>query len=298
MKGLVAADKVGKLMSQPSIANILLVPEGFNLPEELTAPVRVSIDLSGGLQGREQKTLSDQTKLLLELLGFREATGYDHVGREGRPFTRIVGQIPFRNLELLLKDLRLQPAGWFDSAFVFERLPTPLRDVNPVHVVEVLPDPQPMEEVKESGAREPAYLERIALDLFELVQDKEKKDQLVRVQVLFSGEPTIDEIRRDLGQTPTFQLEGYLGNSATGLVPVDQLPALASLARVSVIRRPRVTMPDVNPGTKAALDVKTALEKSGVKSLHKAGATGKGVRIAIVDHDFRGWKQDSAAIPS
>jgi hypothetical protein len=294
MKGLLPSDQVLKLMAEPSVANIQLVPEGYKLPDDPAIPVRVSLDIAGGLQSDEQKTLTDQTKLILQVLGYREGVGYNDRGRAGRAHSRMVGQIPGKNLELLLKDLRLQPAGWFDSYLVFDKLPTPLRDVNPVHVVEVIPEPQPMDELKEPAARAPAYLEKISGELWEISQAK--KDDLVRVQILFSGEPPADVMRREIGQAaPTFQFEGLLGNAMVGSVTGEQVQLVAAVPRVSVVRIPRVTLPDVDPTTKAIVDTKAAMEKSGAAELHKSGYRGKGIRIAIIGHDFRQWKQYMAA---
>ena len=202
----------------------------------------------------------------------------------------MVGQIPGKSLDLLLKDLRLQPAGWFDSYLVFDKLPMPLREVNPVHVVEVIPEPQPMDDLKELAPRVPAYLEKIAGDLWELSQTK--KDDLLRVQIVFSGEPPADVMRREIGQaTPTFQFEGLLGNVMIGSVVGNQIPVVAAVPRVSVIRLPRVTLSDVEPTTKSVVDTKSALEKSGAAELHRSGYRGKGIRIAVLDHDFRQWKK-------
>ena len=294
MKGLLPSDQVRRLMAQPSVANIFLVPEGYKLPDDLAVPVRISIDLAGGLQSDEQKTLADQTRLILQLLGFREGVGYDDRGRAGRQHSRLVGQIPGKNLELLLKDLRLQPAGWFDSNLVFDKLPTPLRDVNPAQVVEVIPEPQPMDDLKEPAPRSPVYLEKIAGDLWDLSQTR--KDDLLRVQIVFSGEPPVDVMRREIGQVAaTFQFEGVLGNVMIGSVAGDQVSVVASMPRVSVVRLPRVTMPDVEPTTKSVVDTKGVLEKSGAAELHASGHRGRGIRVAILDHDFRQWKQYVAA---
>src|SRR5262249_31732435 len=161
------------------------------------------------------------------LLGFREAVAYDQRGLYGRAHTRLVGQAPVSSLELFLKDLRRQPAGWFESRFVLDKLPAPIRDVNPIHLVEVLNDPEPIAAMTDalppgvSVARVGDFFElqtdaptsKVSPDLWALMQDAEKKDEFVRVQVLFSGEPTADDIRRDLGNAlPNFQLEGQLGN--------------------------------------------------------------------------------------
>src|SRR5207244_6157202 len=68
-----------------------------------------------------------------------EPVGYDHRGYTKRPQTRIVGTIPKSKLDLLQRDLRNHPAGWVGPIIPRNEIPTPLRDVNPVSVIEVLP---------------------------------------------------------------------------------------------------------------------------------------------------------------
>ncbi len=306
LKGVLPSQHVGQLLLNSSIANIMIVPVEVKLPEQPDAAVRVRLELAGNLETKEQKDLSDQTRVMLELLGFREASGYDNRGVSGRPYTRLVGQVPVKTLELLLKDLRTQPAGWFESRFVLEKLPAPLRDVNPIHLVEVLNDPEPLEPVKDAippgvmlsrvgdfwSVKTDPPASKISPDLWDVMQDAAKKNEFVTVQVLFAGEPTVDEIRRDLGDgVPTFQLEGQLGNTALGKIPAGQIVKLASLPRVNVVRRPHVTLPDVYPGSKTPLELKAVLKQTGAQELHENGHRGQGIKIAILDRDFRQWEK-------
>lgn len=304
MTGLVAPQHVNQLLANPAIANIMLVPADLKRPESADAPVRVRLELAGNLSTKEQKDLHDQVRALLELLNFREAAAYDHRGFYGRPYTRIVGQVTAATLETLLKDLRTQPAGWFESRLTPDKLPAPIRDVNPVHMVEVMNDPEDLIPFKDSlppgvalqrlgdfaEVKTDTPASKVSADLWDAMIDNTKKDEFVRVQILFVGDPSADEVRKTLAGIPTFQLEGFLGNVASGIVQSGQITAIATLPQVMVVRRPRVTLPDVYPGSKTNVDVKAALRLTGTDEVHKAGHRGQGVRIGILDHDFRQWK--------
>lgn len=306
LSGLLPSQFLGKLMVHPSVANILIASEDWKMPENSDQTVRVRLELAGNMDIQEQMNLTDQVRALLELFSFREAAAYDTRGYTGRPYTRMEGQVPAAALPILLKDLRTQPAGWFESRFVFEKLPTPLRNVNPVHVVQVLDDPEPIEFVKDAIppgvtlARLGNFSEvkvnppssKVSPDLWEPMQDDAKKDELVRVQILFAGEPFSDELRRDLGNSvPLFQIEGILGNTVSGSVPSGQILALAALPRTIVVRRPHVTSPDIDPAIKVPTNVPEALRETGTEQLHQAGQRGLGVKIGILDRDFRKWKE-------
>src|SRR5262245_47508306 len=113
-RGRLAAANVAKLRENPHVAGIVLIPDGMDLaklpPEQL---LRVRVELVGGLPPDRQRDLSEQTKLLLGTLGFQEASGYDHRGAGGQPYTKLLGTLPVAQLPVLLKDLRTQPGGWF-----------------------------------------------------------------------------------------------------------------------------------------------------------------------------------------
>ena len=85
------------------------------------------LDLAGNLPADRQRELSNQTRVLLRELGFKEPAGYDHRGLlPGRPYTRIVGTIPKGKLDLLNRDLRKQPAGWLGPIIKPNEIPSPL----------------------------------------------------------------------------------------------------------------------------------------------------------------------------
>ena len=195
-RGRLAAAHVAKLRDNPQVAGLLLVPDGFKLPDAPEHPVRVRLELTGGLPMDRQRELAEQTKLLLAAMGFKEAAGYDHRDASGRPFTKLMGTLPKSQLEVLLKDLRSQPGGWFAARIAPAELPTPLQTVNPIVLTEVLTDPQPIQDAAEPEGRTPAYLEKIGPGLWEMANDKEKEQQVVRLQALFAGDASAAQMRQ------------------------------------------------------------------------------------------------------
>ncbi len=126
LRGTIAADKFLKVLDNPNVASIMIMPEDFEYPpKDLDKLVRVRLELAGNLGTQRQRELADQVKVVLMAFQFREAVGYDQRGYSGRPFTRLTGTIPQGRLEVLLKDLRGQPAGWFAAHPAGQRAPAP-----------------------------------------------------------------------------------------------------------------------------------------------------------------------------
>jgi hypothetical protein len=294
--GAIVSDKALKLLEPMVVQSILLVPEEFKLPElpdGADAPVMVRLELAGNLKADRQRELANQTRVLLGVLGFKEPVGYDHHGYSGRPYTRIVGTIPRKNLDLLQRDLRNHPAGWLGPIIPRNEMPTPFRDVNPVQVIEVLPDTEAIKELPPPGPRGAEHLEKISLDLWDLVKEKDVGSEQIRVQVGFIGNVSPDDRAWKLTLrevTPGFFIEGQLGPFVTGIIRLDQVKRLAASELVSVIRLPRVSQVNVDPAIKIKGDNARALEQSKLKELHERGYQGKGVRVGIIDRDFRGWE--------
>jgi hypothetical protein len=294
MEGFIAPDKALRILEDPSVASMILIPDDVKLPDQPDQPVLVRLELAGGLLPERQRELSDQVRGLLGFHQFREAVGYDHRGRSGQPFTRLVGTVPAGRLETLLKDLRGQPGGWLAPVMPPTELPLPLRSINPVRVIEVLREAEPLKTVSPPEPRNPEYLEKISPELWELVNQPEPPAKRVRVQVIFT-EPLPDADaawRQGLAEVvPDFFIEGHLGQFVTGTLPPAQIKTLAALPRVSVVRLPRLTRDDVDPALKFPRDNARVLAQSGVAALHQRGAKGKGVRLGIIDTDFRGWQE-------
>lgn len=268
-------------------------PVEFKLPKDGDEPVLVRLELGGKLTPDRQRELANQTRVLLRELGFKEPAGYDHRGYTGRAYTRIVGTIPAGKFDLLNRDLRNHPAGWLGPIIPRDEQPAPIRDINPVQVIEVLPDSQAIKELPEVEPRSPAFLEKISPDLWELVKRKDVPPTPIRVQVSFAGNVAESDrvwqlLLREV--TPGFLIEGQVGQFVTGMIRLDQVKSLAEAPMVSVIRLPRTPAVHVDPAFKIKGDNARALTQAGLSELHRRGYRGKGVRIGIIDRDFRAWE--------
>jgi hypothetical protein len=283
---------IRRLLDNVSIASLMLLPEGFKLEEGQPAYVR--LELPSGLATNRQRELFEQVRALLGLQQFREAVGYDHRGYTGKPFTRLVGTVPAVRLDNLLKDLRGQPGGWLAPVISAQDLPLPLRAVSPLRLIEVLSAKDELKVFAEPEPRTPDYLEKISAELWELVKNPEAVPGRIRVQVAFVGilGDQDNSWRRALAESvPGLFIEGHVGQFATGLIPAAQLKTLASLQSVSSIRLPRLSRVDADPAIKLPGENAKVLAQSGVATLHERGSKGKGVKLGIVDVDFRGWEK-------
>jgi hypothetical protein len=289
LRGTIESSKALKILDDPVVQSVLLVPDGFDLPPE----VMVRLQLGGNLSADRQRELANQLRVLLRELGFKEAVAYDHRGYTRRPQTRVVGTIPKDRLEILLRDLRNHPAGWLGPILPRVEIPTPLGDVNPVRVIEVLPDTEPIKDIPDPESRGNEAFNKISAEVWELVKDKEVKEGHLRIQAVLNGKVAQDDraarsILRDAA--PDFFIDGQLGQFVTGTIRLDQIKPLASSSLVGAIRLPRVMQVNVDPAVKIKGDTAKALELTKLKELHERGYKGKGVRLAIIDRDFRGWE--------
>src|SRR5262249_53700925 len=134
---------------------------------------------------------------------------------------------------------------------------------------------------------------KITPDLRQLLANQVEAANLVRMDVILASTPT--ELDRSwmkgLSQAaPDLVIEGRLGP----LVAVRGLPKmaieLANLPIVPTIRLPVVGRSMVFAAGSGAGNAKQALEASGLERLHRLRYRGKGVRLAVVDGDFRGWE--------
>ncbi len=293
LRGSIAADKFLKVLDNPNVASIMIMPEDFEYPpKDLDKLVRVRLELAGNLGTQRQRELADQVKAVLTAFQFREAVGYDHRGYSGRPFTRLTGTIPQGRLEVLLKDLRGQPAGWFASRIPPDNVPPPLRNVNPIRVVEVLADSEPIADIAAAQPRVPEYLEKISPDLWALINEAGADNEPVRIEIIFAGTLNDSAWRSALAErAPGLFVEGQLGQVVNATVTRGQVKGLAALDSISTIRLPRLARVDIDPALNLPGDNDKALALTGLDTLHKKGFLGKGVRLAIIDHNFRGWAQ-------
>jgi hypothetical protein len=293
LTGTIEPANASKLLRNDNIMAILLMPPKYVLPVQKTDMVKIQLQLVSNLGRERQRVLSDQVVTGLEDLGFQEAIAYDHRG-----FTRLVGAIPAKQVELLLKDLRTLPEGWLlpekkPAALLDEKgeLLSPLKNVSPIQVIEVTPEPQGVAPIKPLPERQPAEkeLEKVSPDLRALI-GKDKKARL-RVEVILAMTPAASdrEWRSALDDAaPSIAIEGRLGPLVTALVYAGEIAELAGLPVVSTIRTPLPARPQVIPVKGSAADNGKVLKALG---LHKMKMPHKGVRVAIIDGYFRGYAE-------
>jgi hypothetical protein len=308
LTGLVPSSKALRCLDNPSVAQLLLLPADYQVPEDPAQPVRVRLELASRLPAHRQFVLANQVRVLLKQFDFHESTGYDHHGYTGQPFTRLVGTLPAEYLQSLpaefgkqpidqvptmVKDLRTQPTGWFTPSIERESLPDPVRDMVPIVVTEVLPEPEPAKDLARAEKRGQFYLDKISDDLWAMVVSKDDDIKVVRVEIVLAFTPPAgDESYRALlnREASTLIIEGRLGPMVTGLLRVTQASSLAGLSQVSAIRLARPALVHADPSLKFPADNARVLEQSGLAALHQRGARGQGIRIGIIDSDFRGYK--------
>jgi hypothetical protein len=284
-----------RLLEEPHVKSILLLPPGFALPdvENAEAPVKVRIELAGGLSPTQQRLLSEQVRERLREFGFKEAIAYDH-----RRFTRLVGTVRGGELETLLKDIRGEPSGWLAPLQPLNELPVPFREVSPIRVTEVIPEPEGVQPLRELPPppelpKGMEHLEKIASDLRALAGKEGDAGKPVRVEIILAATPGNESTtwqRELIATVPQLIVEGRYGPIVTAVVAPDKTPALAASPLVSTIRLPRSGAPILIPPVDAKGRNREALSASGLARLHRLGHQGKGVRIGVIAGDFRGWE--------
>jgi hypothetical protein len=290
MTGTIASSNALKILMDPHVQAILLVPPDYQLPAEADQAVKVQLGLKAGLPLDRQRLLADEVRGLLHESGFHEAVGYDHRGH-----TRLVGTVPAGNLDLLLEDLRWQGGGWLAPRVPVAELPSPLRHSWPLRVVEVIPEPAGVEPAKDvppspelNGAVDP--LLKISRELRALAA----QEQPVRMEVILAATPTSDDRswRRDLEMAaPGSMIEGRLGPLVSLRAIPKQAEELAKLPGVSTVRLPRPASVQFLPPAQVPKDNGEAFRATGLDRLHASGYRGQRVRAVVVGSDFQGYEQ-------
>ena len=88
---------------------------------------------------------------------------------------------------------------------------------------------------------------------------------------------------------PSLSLEGRAGQVVTVQMKPSEATTLARLQLVSTIRLPRTADSAVLRLPDDKGDPDQVLKRAGLDRLHQAGQRGRGVRVVVVDSNFRGW---------
>lgn len=288
LSGVIPSAQVGKVLLAPQVKSVLVKPAGFQLPSEADRPIKVRLTLASGLPPDRQRLLARQAVEKLKVLGFKEAVGYDH-----RQNTRLVGTIPMGQLLTLLQDLRWQPAGWLLPEVPLDRLESPLRNMSPILIVEVRPED--VTAGKEPGPAKPlpAGHEKVAPDLRALAAQKEGTKS-ERLEIILSYTPNRDDPnwKAMLARvSPGMVIEGRLGPLVTVRAQPQEALRLAGLDIVSTVRFPLPAQAQLQPARLTGTGNREALRAAGLERLHALGRQGLGVRLAVIDADFRGFEK-------
>ncbi|OWK34852.1 hypothetical protein [Fimbriiglobus ruber] len=299
LSGTIPAANGLKILGDPLVQTVLLIPGGMMLGEDANKPVQVRLGIATGFHPKEQRVMHEQVVRHLGFLGFREAIAYDSAG-----FTLVRGALPTGNLFRLLRDLRFQPAGWFLTAVPTDYLPSPFRDVLPVRFVEVLPDlPAPAAAAAappaappgDAAAASPALF-KLTTDLRSVLADPAAREKELRADVILENNPTSaltwQTVRNNIRQgADGLTVEGLVGAVVTVRVAkASELERLATLAEVRTIRLTRAGIETARPAAAGATAVNPAdlVKTSRVANLHGMNYTGEGVRVVVLATEFPG----------
>lgn len=288
MTGTIASANARKLLSDPRVQALVLAPAGFTFPDDPETPVKVQLELLPGLMLERQRALVEQLRPLLVEQGFQEALGYDHRGH-----TRLVGTVPGGKVPLLLQDLRWQAAGWFVPETQVADLPMPLRNRWPLVVTEITPEPADIPPAKDAAVVTPAeeHLRKLTPEVRALPTPEGEAARRIRLEIILARVPADEDAAwpRVLEfAAPGLRVEGRLGQIVTALGRPEHAAQVALLPHVSTVRLPRVAHSPRRTATATKERTRDLMLESGLERLHNLGHRGGGVRIAIVDRDFRG----------
>lgn len=285
LRGTLSATGLATVLKEPHVRTVLLIPTGYQIPNGADARVTVQIQLVSGLTAQRQQLLHRQARDQLAKLGFVEKVGYDHRGS-----TRLFGTLPADQLPTLLTDLRWLPAGWLSPETNPDNLPDPLRTLDPLRVIEVMP--QIDGAVADAGipAVEPA-LEKLSPDLRAVLANADAAAKPRRMEVIFFDPVQRGDLawRTYIRSAGMVTIEGQAGQIVTILAPAVFAKELAALPQVATVRLPVASTPGIP--VIDAMRPADALGRSNLSVLHAQGVYGQGARVALIDSDYRGLRQ-------
>jgi hypothetical protein len=281
--GKLPSSAVRQILTDPRVRSVLLVPAGYHLPEgEVRVPVR--IELASGLPRERQQLLHLQAIDRLQKLGFIEKVGYDT-----RNSTRLVGTIPASSISHLTGDLRWQPSGWFSPENSPNLLPEPIRSIDPLRIIEVLPEPDGIASAPDvAPLTVDPTLSKLSPDLRALLNEEGAANKPTRMEVVLFDPPAREDLAwrawiRSVGEVT---IEGHAGQLVTVLAPAGMAKEFARMPQVATVRLPIAASPGITTG--GLVNASDALSLTHLNSLHAQNGLGQGICIAIVDSDFAG----------
>jgi hypothetical protein len=183
---------------------------------------------------------------------------------------------------------------------VLGQLPQLLRTDSPIRVTEVqlnLPQPAARPKPPDPAPGD----EKLSPELRALLGGPNAgKPQRLDVLLALAPEPDDRAWQRQLvAAAPGLVVEGHVGPLVSVYMPPAQArpraddmgrwTGLTALPIVSAVRLPVSGEPrEVAPAAKMSAD--EVLRSNGLDRLHKAGYRGRGVLLAVIDGDFRGWQ--------
>jgi hypothetical protein len=289
MSGTISSANARKLLMDPHVRSLLLIPASYQLPTGDQDLVLVRLELSSTASLQVRQGLAAQLSRLLQGVGFQESIGYDNEGH-----TRILGSIPASKLRALLEDLRSQSGGWLAPGAAQSELPSPLRSQWPLVVAEVIPVPAGTAIRTEVPAAPPIsegqeYLLKISHGLRNTKQETPNRIELVLSTIPAPDDRTWQE--QLLAASPGLTIEGRVGPLVTAKATAQQITALAKLPGVITVRLPRPAAYQVVSSFQPPPVGAPASAMSRFSRV-MAASRGKGrLRIAVVDDDFSGFEQ-------
>jgi hypothetical protein len=295
LSGTVPAASADQLLREPYVRTVLLLPEGFKLPEEPDAPVLVRLGLNTRFGPLRQAEVDEQTRALLQPLGFQESAGY-----EGQGQGAMLGWLPAGRLETVLREVKpIELTLPRAHALAGNDSPATIR-LEPIRRIEVVRTPAGLLPPQEPAGPAPipaeeAALAKISPDLrtyLDTLKD-EAQTKPLRVEVILRSAPApdADDGARVIGQL--MAVEGRLGPLVSGWVYPAQVRLLALSPEVSTVRLPQPARPFVlPPDPKAPLPlefVPLGRPQAEPAALDALVRRRRPQRLAVVAGEFRGY---------
>ncbi|MFO0935586.1 MAG: hypothetical protein U0798_03605 [Gemmataceae bacterium] len=288
--GTVAGSTAYDLLNDPRVLSVVLTPANAPVTGEVA---QISAQLPSGLFVEQQQKLHHQVVLQLEKLGFQENPSYDH-----QKFSRVRGSIPASALASLHKDLRGLPSGWFVPVDSRSELPLPIRNVNPLRIVEVLanaPDATPTIPADTSKGK-------LAAEVVALTTDPARKDQPAIVEMLMNEMPGggVRELADRCNLVArNSTVEGFTGQAViVRVVKGSDANELTRLPEVRHIRLPRA-ISETGQSAGASTESSSAgdtLARTRIDQLHAQGFQGAGVKVIVIATGFPGLPANASNI--